>query len=657
MAEPKLSCCMIVRNEERHLRRCLQNVSPYVDEIVIVDTGSQDKTVEIAKEFTEKIYFHPWENDFSKHRNQSISYATGDWILQIDADEELAPGSGEPIRSSIRNAPSDVNFLMISVTDVDQHGRRRVTFNYPRVFRNGLGIYYKSIIHEQVVGNGKVDACPGVIWHYGYYLDEECMDNKKKRNLNLLLEQLEEDPENVFTMYNLANLYAWMKDYKKVIEYTQKALRNLRSMNTASTFYISVYTPLINACLKMQRLADAKRYALESIKIYPYFLDGYYLLNEVCYLQEDWKGVLDSGKKAWELYDVLSSDPGKRGSIVWHYLNSRWHLALRTGAAFLKLKMYGEARQWFFYGLDGHPDLEAALRFVLKSTKEADARDLYDNFVRQAMEAFPESPLFNRLCLEKAMAEKWPYEEILKIFHKLCEVEPEEDWEFRRARFMLESGRFLDAEKAFGDLISKRDPDAVFYAYRALAREHMGDLKGAINDHKMAVTLDPQLFHCWIKIGEHCMCQEEWEAAWDSFMRAREAGAHGPDVLLRLAILGFRMGELELSVEPLDKLLLSLGLPKNRTVETMEELADLFREIGETFETSNEKGLAAEAYAIAAEMDPTRVRLALKAGRNLIAEGKIAGAAVQLASALKAAPDQREVLVEVEEILKAIGMA
>mgnify|MGYP003927726039 CR=1 FL=1 len=647
---------MIVKNEERFLRQCLQSVAPYVDEIVIVDTGSQDKTVEIAREFTDKIYFHPWENDFSKHRNQAISYATGDWILQIDADEELAPGAGDAIRASIREAPSGVNFLMINITDIDQKGVPRVTFKYPRVFRNNIGIHYNSIIHEQVVGNGKAELCPAVIWHYGYYLDDEKTEAKKKRNLSLLVKQLQEDPDNVFTQYNLANLYAWMKEYDKVIEYAQKALTRLRSTDSAPTFYISVYTPLINACLKKERLEDARKYALESVRIFPYFLDGYYLLNEVYFLQEDWKGVIESGKKAWELYDLLVSDHVKRGSIVWHYLNSRCHLALRTAAAFLKLEMYKEAQEWFIYGLDGHPDPEAALRFVLKTTKEADARDLYDHFLTQAVKAFPESALFNRLSLEKAMADRRPYEEILKIFERLSEVDSDEDWEFRKAIFMLENRRFLDAEKAFGDLIAKRNPQAVFHAYRALAKEHMGDLEGAIDDHKKAVTLDPQLFHCWIKIGEHSMYREEWEEAWDSFMRAREAGADGPEVLLRLAILGFRMGEVELCVEPLDALLLSLGLSNERTLETMEELAHLFQEIGEALEASGQRGLAAEAYGIAAEMDPKRAKLALKAGRNLIAEGKIAGAAIQLASALRAAPDQKEVLAEVEEILNAIGM-
>ncbi|MFN3533586.1 MAG: glycosyltransferase family 2 protein, partial [Candidatus Brocadia sp.] len=86
---PTLSACMIVKNEEKFLPQCLQSIKDAVDEVIIVDTGSTDKTVEIAKSFGARVYHHPWKNSFSEARNHSLSYATGDWILQIDADEAL----------------------------------------------------------------------------------------------------------------------------------------------------------------------------------------------------------------------------------------------------------------------------------------------------------------------------------------------------------------------------------------------------------------------------------------------------------------------------------------------------------------------------------------------------------------------------------------
>ena len=92
---------MIVKNEEKFLSQSLNSIKDHVDELIIVDTGSTDRTVEIAEGFGAKVYHHPWENDFSKHRNQSISYASGDWILIIDADEELDNESAPLVRKLV----------------------------------------------------------------------------------------------------------------------------------------------------------------------------------------------------------------------------------------------------------------------------------------------------------------------------------------------------------------------------------------------------------------------------------------------------------------------------------------------------------------------------------------------------------------------------
>ena len=89
----KLSVCLIVRNEEALLENCLKSVSQLADQLVVVDTGSTDKTLEIARSFNAEIYHFKWCDDFAAARNESIKYATGDWILWIDADERLSEAS------------------------------------------------------------------------------------------------------------------------------------------------------------------------------------------------------------------------------------------------------------------------------------------------------------------------------------------------------------------------------------------------------------------------------------------------------------------------------------------------------------------------------------------------------------------------------------
>jgi len=596
---------MIVKNEERFLSRCLESVKPYVNEIIIVDTGSEDRTVEIAQMYTDKIYFHPWEKDFSKHRNQSISYATGDWILQVDADEELAPGGGEAILESIRKVGSDVNFLILNITNMDQKGMPRSSFNFPRVFRNRVGIHYEGIVHNQLVGHGRGEFCSAVLFHYGYYLEEGRMEEKRRRSIPLMLRQLEEDPNNVFAMYNLANMYAGMKDYPSAIGYAERALSILRGMESVPTLFMGLYSPLIAACIKEGKLGQARKYAEESVRIFEGLLDGYYLLNEVSYLQGDWKAVLSSGEKALHLYEALRADPSLLGPVICYYLNSRYRLALRTGSAMLRLGDVGGAERLFDMALGEHPEPGEAFRFILKVARECGEEVLYERFLNLALEQCPEDVLFSRLDLKRALEENRPTDEILKILDRLIQLEPGENWRFRRAVFLLERGNLGDAERAFSDLLAVDGASAQYHAYRALARELMGDIQGAISDHRAAVSMDEALVYSWGKMGENFLALGMCDEALESFQRARKAGEEGPEVLLRIAILGIKMGKLTLSVDPLEQLLVMLGLCNERAIESPEELASVFEEIGQALKKKGQKRLAAEAYGVALEMHPS----------------------------------------------------
>lgn len=646
-----LSCCMIVKNEEEFLARCLESVKPYVDEIVIVDTGSQDRTVEIARNYTERIFFHAWENDFSKHRNQSISYAQGEWILQIDADEELAPGSGEAIRRLLQAAGAEVNSLMVNITDIDQKGRPRATFNFPRVFRNKVGIHYEGIVHNQVVGSGKCLPCPAVIRHYGYYLDQEKMEAKRRRSIPLLLKQLEENPQNTFALYNLANMHLGMKDYAKVIEYAQKALGLLRSQDTVPVFYISLYSPLIHACIRENRIRDARRHAEDSIEIYPGFLDGHYLLNEIAFLEKDWEMVIKTGEKALDLYQKISEAPSRLGSVVCFHLNSRGHLYLRTGAALLRQGKPQEASEMFRLALEDHPQPDSALRFILNLTEECGAEELYRGFLSEATRLYPGDVLFRRLELKKLIEEDQDRSKALELFDILSRLDPDEDWGLRKGIFLLEKGCLGDAERVFGERLRTGPPRAQIHSYLGLARELMGDLPGASEEHEKAVALDSSLTYSWMKLGEYSMAAEEWEAALARFRKAQEEGARGPELLLRLAIVALRLGDVRTLVEALDQLLLELGIPNQRTLESMEELADLFQEIGQALDQTRQRKLATEAFGIAAELDPSKAFLALEAAKRFLAMRDPKAAASQLASLIGSVNQKNDLLKDLETTL------
>ncbi len=217
---PTLSLCMIVKNEEHFLPKCLSSVQDVVDEIIIVDTGSEDKTVEIAESFGAKVYHHPWEGDFSKARNQSLQYATSDWILVIDADEELDPNDKILLKNALKSDSYDVIFC--AVLSSSPHG---VSKNYShRIFRQGKA-HYEGIVHNQLVHNSAWLHTNIRIYHHGYNLTDEQMQAKFKRTSALLLKQLEEKPDNAFAYQNYIRILRVQHKYRKAVEFGTRAFK------------------------------------------------------------------------------------------------------------------------------------------------------------------------------------------------------------------------------------------------------------------------------------------------------------------------------------------------------------------------------------------------------------------------------------------------
>ena len=154
-----ISLCMIVKNEEVSLADCLMSAKPFVDEIVIVDTGSTDRTVEVARQLGSRVFHFTWCDDFAAARNESLRLAQGDWILVMDADECQIPGSGELLRQLAGAADVVAYIVKLFLPKAGDGGIVRLGW-LPRLFRNRVGAYYQGAIHEQItpslVGKGRI---------------------------------------------------------------------------------------------------------------------------------------------------------------------------------------------------------------------------------------------------------------------------------------------------------------------------------------------------------------------------------------------------------------------------------------------------------------------------------------------------------------------
>lgn len=234
----KLSLCMIVKDEQRNLSRCLDSVKPYVDEIIVVDTGSQDGTPEIARQYGAIIEFFEWCDDFAAARNYSISQATGDWILILDADEALVVETDE-FRQQLTSSP-EVLVYLLSLKEVNNQEQMSPLYT-PRVFRNIPELRYVNRFHEQLVyqnqpiqqhqiGNLKSLA----ILHYGYG-KQEVLQKNLNRNIPILEAIRQEEGLSLMLLYCLAGMYKATGQLEKAqacyIESFERILPNLLEGN------------------------------------------------------------------------------------------------------------------------------------------------------------------------------------------------------------------------------------------------------------------------------------------------------------------------------------------------------------------------------------------------------------------------------------------
>jgi GT2 family glycosyltransferase len=226
----RLSICLIVKNEERFLAQCLKSVRGLAAQIVVVDTGSTDRTVEIAREFGAEIYSFGWCDDFGAARNAALEHATGEWVLMLDADEELPAAQHARLLADMKNAAAIAFRLPLVNAGQENEGRSFV----PRLFRNAPGVFFAGRIHEQVFSSLleraklwglKTALGSAELLHHGYTQEILRDRNKIERNLKLLGAAIAENPADPNLLMNLGlelvrsnNLAAGVEKYREAYE-------------------------------------------------------------------------------------------------------------------------------------------------------------------------------------------------------------------------------------------------------------------------------------------------------------------------------------------------------------------------------------------------------------------------------------------------------
>lgn len=269
MSKMPISVCIIAKNEEKYIEDCLKKLKPYGFEIVVTDTGSTDRTKEIAQKYADKVLDFTWINDFSAARNFCASQASNNWILALDCDEYVESVDIRILRVLLQQKPKQVGVIRMKNLQMRQGDEVGYSIDdLPRLYNRNYYQYDKPI-HEQIVHKkNELDGLEGFLMpmeviHHGYAITGDDMVKKQERNLEILYKGLEEEPDNPYYYFQVGCSLQVLKRYEEAAQMYEKGL----SFNppTDRTYVVEMITSL--ACVysdagkKAEALAIMDKYA------------------------------------------------------------------------------------------------------------------------------------------------------------------------------------------------------------------------------------------------------------------------------------------------------------------------------------------------------------------------------------------------------------
>lgn len=355
---PRVTLAMIVRNEEAHLAECLASMEKHVDEIVIVDTGSTDQTIDIAESFGAKVYKHEWQDSFSVARNQAISYVETPWLIQMDADEVMTEGDAKKIRDTVRSAhKSTTNLIHMVLVNKKKGDDQNISIiNSGKIMRVTPALHFTHRVHNKLHCPGDTRLTNLRITHYGYSLpDQETMQNKKERTTRLLHMQAEDMPDDPDTFYYLAIQYLRYQEYDKVIEYGKKGVELYKKFDPKSQLQLlcrhSIAVAYYHKASDTSKTQDEQKvffgecegWCKQALEIYPDYLDSNALLSSLFFALKDYAQCWKHSEKYLQIVDMLKKDDSKALVIPINTIKNEWMICLQLAINFYEQADSGNA--------------------------------------------------------------------------------------------------------------------------------------------------------------------------------------------------------------------------------------------------------------------------------------------------------------------------
>lgn len=370
-----ISLCMIVKDEEQYIEKCLQSTQDVVNEIIVVDTGSTDRTIEIAESFGAKIFHFSWNNDFSEARNFSLAQALGGWVLFLDADEELDHRDRHKLKETVRIAEADAFLFKVHSYVGEENNESDILLDgRVSLFRNQKEFRFKGAIHEEITSSIKkygeygIKPCGIRIIHYGYL--DHVIERKKKtdRNKQIIHQELGKNNSNLFIKYALAVEFLQEGKYDSA---TEVLLNVVNKLTREDPFYSDALYKLCIAMKESKKLTECKCWLEKGLHIFPDYTDLYFLLGSI-HLEA---GELDEAERLFQHCISLGPSPETYYSIE----------GIGTFRAWFTLGMIYETRKAIRKAIDAYLCAvqqnyqfnEALLRCMICLTQEMDQEEFH----------------------------------------------------------------------------------------------------------------------------------------------------------------------------------------------------------------------------------------------------------------------------------------
>ncbi len=524
LTDRTISLCMIVKDEEKMLADALASVRSVVDEIIVVDTGSTDATVEIALAAGARVFHHPWEHDFSKARNQSLSYATSDWVLILDADERLDAASAPLVRKLAQSCLQEA--VSFSVYNVDLDSGHVSFLPSVRMFRNGRGYAYRGIVHNQIElpRDTPVMRAPVRIDHYGYTPSVAEARGKYERTTSLLRRQLEENPDDAFAHFNMAQIMRGGEEARtrshEIAFHARRVIELIRPGESDHRhILLMAYHQLATALFHLEDWAGSEKACRDALSLKPDFIDPLITLGHVLSQRKRYVEARDAFLEYLRVCDEYDESVETRGFILLH-LESQHQAHYGLGLVEEALGQVPMALEWYRRVLEARPRY---LDTHVRIGRLCYALGRYDE-ARVALEtelaAEPDS-FWSHYSLGDIDAKSGRYGEALAHYQCALQLEPHHEalhiniaaCAHRAGELSLAREHLLQADPRLLE-----EPTALRLSGDISFGS--GDLEGARSCYETLLALHPGDASLWSDLGNVHFRSSEWQKALACYDRA-----------------------------------------------------------------------------------------------------------------------------------------